>query len=167
MDNLSRQLGFLRNIRVLIVLALIAAFLATTTYTVMSESSVHGLTAKIFYVDLYCAVNQATSAKTVTFYIVASVWSSASLRTSMTNVVFSLSADGTGLGTSPAQGKSWDPGQGASYTLTFSDSSLSPLALPKASVLILAVSAQVTAGIVSVQVTASDTSSQSFGNTTC
>ncbi len=163
----SGRLRHLRNVRVIIVLVLIIAFLVTTSYAVMSDSSVRGLATKIFYVDRYCAANAATSAKTVTFYISASVWSSSSIHTSISHVTFSLSSDGASLGTFNATDKSWDPGQGASYTLTFPDPALNSLSLPRASNLVLAVTAQVSAGITSARVTASDSSLQSFGNTSC
>ncbi len=114
---------------------------------IMSDSSIRGLSTKIFYADRYCETNPATSAKTAKFYLSTSVWSSSSLHTSISQVVFSLSVDGTELGTMSAADKSWDPGQGASYQLTFLDPALTPSSLPLASNLVLAITAQVTAGI--------------------
>ena len=167
MLSVSRRLRYLRSIPVLIILVLFAAFLVTSTVALMSDTSVHGLTTKVFYVDRFCETNPATSTKTVKFYIVASVWSSSSLPTSINHVKFSLLADGANVGTFNATDKSWSPGQGASYTFTIPAPALNPFSLPAKSNLVLSVTAQVSAGIASAQVTASDSSVQSFGNTSC
>src|SRR6266849_491117 len=93
------RLSILRNVRALIVLALAIVFLATTSYAVMSDTSVHGLATKIAYANRYCAANAQGLSKNVTFYVLASVWSTSSLPTSLSSVEFSLSVDGTNLGT--------------------------------------------------------------------
>ncbi len=163
----SGRLTFLRSLRVIIVLVLVIAFLAATSYAIMSDGSVRGLSTRIFYVDRYCETSPATSVKTVKFYLSASVWSSSSLHTSISQVAFRLSADGTDLGTVTVPDKSWDPGQGVSYTLTFVHPGLNPSSLPLSSNLVLAVTAQVTAGMATSTVTASDSSVQRFGNSSC
>ncbi len=82
-------------------------------------------------------------------------------------VTSSLLADGANVGTFNATDKSWSPGQGASYTFTIPAPALNPFSLPAKSNLVLSVTAQVSAGIASAQVTSSDSSVQSFGNTSC
>ena len=167
MSGQTRKLSILRNLRVVVVLALVFVFVATTTYTVMSDSSVHGLSTKISYSNRYCATSTATLAKNVTFYILASVWSTSSLHTSISSATVSLMVDGKNLGASQVPPSSWDPGQYATFTLTFQDPTASPQSLPKASTLTLSVTAQASAGIASAQVTASDKTVQTFGNTSC
>lgn len=166
---MGRSLGlqYLRNIRVLIVLLIVGAFLATASFAVMSDNSVYGLTTRIFYAYRYCSTNPATTAKTVTFYVVASVWSSSSLHTSISQVAFALSVDGVSVASLNEIGASWDPGKGTSYQLTFASPVLNPLSLPATSTLAISLTAQVSAGIASALVTTSDTSQQNFGNTSC
>jgi len=105
--------------------------------------------------------------KTVTFYILASVWSTSSLRTSISKVSFSLAVDGFGLGASQVSDSSWDPGQYARYNVTFIDPQESPTSLPLSSTLTLAVTAYASAGIAASSVSASDQSLQAFGETSC
>ncbi len=153
----------LRSIRVLLVLALLVVFLGGTVYGVMSDMSVRGLTVKVFYVSRYCTVNPVTLAKTVTFYVVASVWSASSLRTSISQVKFRLSADGAFVGSLGETDSSWDPGKGTTYQLTFMNPALDPSSLPATSTLLLALTTSVNAGIASSLVTTSNTSVQTFG----
>src|SRR5437867_9760117 len=111
----SGRLRYLKNIRVLIVLLIIIAFLATTSYTVASETSVRGLTTKIFYASRFCTTPTGSSAKIVTLSITAGLWSSSSLHTSVSQVTYSLSADGVNVGSFNAKEASWDPGGSATY----------------------------------------------------
>jgi hypothetical protein len=157
----------LRKTHVLLVLALLVVFTVGTAYAVMSDISVRGLTIKIFNVSRYCTVNPTTQAQTVTFYIVAGVWSASSLRTSISQVTFSLSASGVFLAVLGGTDGSWNPGQGTTYQLTFLTPSLNPLSLPSASSLVLALTANVKAGILASAVTTSDTLVQNFVNTSC
>lgn len=163
----NSRLGQLLNVRALLVLALLAVFSVGTAYAVMSDMSVRGLTVKVFNVSRLCTINPATQAQTVTFNIVALVWSASSLRTSISKVTFSLSANGLFLGSLSGTDRSWNPGQGTTYQLTFVTPSLDPLSLPSVSSLILALTANVKAGILASTVTASDTLVQNFGNTSC
>jgi hypothetical protein len=151
----------------MLVLVLMVVFLVITAYGVMSDYSVHSLSTKISYVSRYCTTITSTLAKNVTFYILASVWSASSLHTSISDVVFSLTVDGTNLGTLTSPPSSWNPSGYASLSLTFPDPTTSPQSLPSTSTLILSVSAQATAGIVSAPVTASYKTVQVFGNTAC
>ena len=167
MSGKTGKLSILRNLRVVIVLALVFVFVTTATYAVMSDNSIHGLSTKISYSNRYCATSTATLAKNVTFYILASVWSTSSLHTSISSTTVSLMVDGKNIGASQVPSSSWDPGQYATFIVTFLDFTASPLSLPLASTLTLSVTAQASAGIASAQVTASDKTVQTFGNTSC
>jgi hypothetical protein len=161
------KMASLRNIRVIVILALVVVFLVTVSYEVMSDTSVHGLTVKTFYVSRYCTSSPAAQGGIVTFFVVASVWSSSSLHTSISQVSFSLSADGLKVGSLNETNASWDPGTGTSYQLTFANAGLSPFSLPATSNLVLSLTAQVSAGLSNAQITTSDSSTQNFGNTSC
>jgi len=167
MSEEKSALRYLKIWRVILVLALIIVFFGATIYGVMSDTSVHSLTTKIFYASRYCTSPSGSSQEKVTFSISASVWSSASLHTSITQASFSLQVDGTGIGTLNAPDGSWDPGKGAPYQLIFSTIALNPLSLPSSSNLVLSVTGQVSAGIITDQVTTSDSSVQNFGSTSC
>ena len=167
MSEEKSVLRYLRNWRVILVLVLIIVFFGATIYGIMSDSSVHSLTTKVFYASRYCTTPSGSSQKKVTFSISASVWSSASLHTSISQVVFSLQVDGIGVGTLNATDASWDPGKGAPYQLVLSTVAVNPLSLPASSNLVLSVTGQVSAGIITDQVTASDSSVQNFGSTSC
>ncbi len=167
MSKGTGRLSILRGFRAIIVIILAVVFIAATTYSLMSDASVHGLATKILFANRYCATSPSTLAKTVTFYVLASVWSTSSLHTSISNVVFTLSVNGLDLGTSRGQDSSWDPGQYARFNMTFTDPQVSPTALPLTSTLGLAVTAFASAGVASASVTASDRAVQIFGNPSC
>ena len=167
MSEEKSALRYLRNWRVILVLVLIIVFLGATIYGVMSDTSVHSLTTKIFYASRYCTSPSGSSQRKVTFSLSVSVWSSASIHASITQASFSLQVDGIGIGTLNAPDGSWDPGKGAPYQLIFSTVALNPLSLPSSSNLVLSVTGQVSAGIITDQVTTSDSSLQNFGSTSC
>jgi len=167
MSNGTRPLSILRGVRAIIVVILAIAFLATAAYSVMSDGSVRGMTTRITYANRYCTTSPGTLAKTITFYILASVWSTSSLSTSISGVTFSLAVDGVNLGTSHVSDSSWDPGKFARFNMTFTDPQASPVALPATSTLVLAMTAYATAGIATASVTASDQVIETFGNTSC
>jgi len=167
MSEEKSLLRYLKNWRVILILVLIIVFFGATIYGVMSDTSVHSLTTKIFYASRYCTTPSGSSQKKVTFSLSASVWSSASLHTSVTQASFSLQVDMIGIGTLNAPDGSWDPGKGAPYQLIFSTVMLNPLSLPSSSNLVLSVTGQVSAGIITDQVTTSDSSIQNFGSTSC
>ena len=167
MSEEKSLLRYLKNWRVILILVLIIVFFGATIYGVMSDTSVHSLTTKIFYASRYCTTPSGSSQKKVTFSLSASVWSSASLHTSVTQASFSLQVDMIGIGTLNAPDGSWDPGKGAPYQLIFSTVALNPLSLPSSSNLVLSVTGQVSAGIITDQVTTSDSSIQNFGSTSC
>src|SRR5215831_13056618 len=99
MSNPAKRFSFIRGLRALVILALIVVFAATTTYGLMSDASVHGLITRISYANRYCVGIPGTSAKNVTFYVLATVWSTSSLHTSISSASFSLSNGGAPLGT--------------------------------------------------------------------
>ncbi len=156
-------IGSLKNPKTILVIVLLIIFTGATTYAIMSDISVHGLTVRMYGVSRSC-----TSNRVVTFSINnAQVWSTASLQTSLTHVSFSLAADGVTVGTQTAPDKSFSPGQSASYTLTLSNPAIDPNSLPQGSHLILSVTALVSAGIYSSYLTTSDPQSETFSGQTC
>ncbi len=167
MSNGTGPLSILRSVRAIIVIILVIAFLAIAAYSVMSDSSVHGMTTRITYANRYCTTSPGTLVKTVTFYILASVWSTSSLHTSISGVAFSLAVDGVNLGTSQVSDSSWDPGHYTRFNMTFTNPQASPIALPATSTLVLAMTAYASAGIAAASVTASDQAIETFGNTSC
>ena len=167
MSKFARRLSILRGVRAIIVVILATVFLATATYSAMSDGSVRGMTTRITYANRYCTTSPGTLVKTVTFYILASVWSTSSLHTSISSVAFSLSVDGVNLGTSQASDSSWDPGQYARFNMTFTDSQASPVGLPSTSTLVLAMTTHATAGVAAASVTASDQAIETLGTISC
>src|SRR5712692_6805737 len=110
------------RIRALIIIILIIALAAaTTTYAVMSDTSVRGLTVRMSNPSRTCSIDPLTDAKIVTFSLSALVYSTQSLRTSISQVRLQLSADGVALGTMNETDKAFDPGQGTSYALFYRD----------------------------------------------
>src|SRR5712692_6852502 len=99
MSEEKSALRYLRNWRVILVLTLIIVFLGATIYGVMSDTSVHSLTTKIFYASRYCTSPSGSSQKKVTFSLSASVWSSASIHTAISQASFSLQVNGMSIGT--------------------------------------------------------------------
>lgn len=159
----TQALGTSR-VRALIVVIIILAFAAASTYAVMSDVSVRGLTVRISNPTRTCPIDPLTDTKIVTFYLSASVYSTQSLRTTVSQVRLQLSADGVALGTKNVTDKAFDPGQGANYALSFQDPALDPSRLPASTTLVLAITAQVSAGIYSMKITASDSQTVSSGN---
>ncbi len=151
------------RVQFLVIIILIVASAAATTYAVMSDTSVKGLTVKIFNPTRTCPIDPLTDAKIVTFSLTALIYSTHSLRTSISQVRLQLSADGVALGAVNATDRAFDPGQGTSYPLLFKDPALDPSSLPASSKLVLSITAQVSAGIYSMKVTASDSETVSLG----
>lgn len=151
------------RIKALIIIILVIAMAAATTYAVMSDTSVKGLTVRISNPTRTCRIDPLTDAKIVTFSLSALVYSTHSLRTSISQVRLQLSADGVVLGTMNETDRAFDPGQGTSYALIFKDPALDPSSLPASSRLVLAITAQVSAGIYSMKITASDSQAVGLG----
>lgn len=148
------------------MIALLAILAGSTTYAVMSDNSIHGLTVKMYNVSRVCIPNSSNTAKIVTFKIGnALVWSTSSLQTSLTHVNFNLTADGFQVGAVAGKDASFGPGQSASYSLTFQNPAIDPGSLPPSSRLALTVTALVSAGLYSSWVTAFDSEIEIFGPT--
>ncbi len=167
MSESRKVLQYLRKTRVIIAVLLILVYAGATAYYVLSETSVRGLTVKIYSASRNCTVDPETSQQVVNYSVTALVWSSTSLQTSLRNVQFTLSVDRVAVGVQAGTAASFAPGGGATYSLAFKDPSLSPTLLPQSSELLLTISADVQAGIVGSSLTRSDGLSQDFGSVTC
>jgi len=159
--------GRVSNLRFLLVLVLIGVYAGGTTYYVLGDTSVRGLTVKIFYVSRSCSPNSGLFGTAVSYDIEAGVWSTHSMRTTISNVKFTLFADGVNLGTVDGGARSFDPGKSAGFTLKFNDPHLDPHSLPSSSTLVLTISASVGAGLSSSSLTRSDSLVQAFQSTSC
>jgi len=155
------------SIRGLAVLFMLIVYGGVTTYYVMSDTSVRGLTVKMFCVSRSFPPDSGVFDRVVTYNIQTSVWSTHSLRTSLSSVQFSLTVDGTKIGTSNETGASFDPGNSAPFNLTFKDLTVDPNSLPMSPELVLSITATVTAGIVTSTLTRSDSLVQDFASPSC
>lgn len=126
--NVLRSFG---KTRVLIALALVIVYAGAATYYVMSETSVRGLSVKVYSISRFCTVETGSSTEVVNYLVGASVWSTTSLQTSLNNVKFALSVDGVEIGVLNQTSASFSPGGGVPYSLTFQDPSVSPALLPR------------------------------------
>ena len=149
----------------IVAVVLILAYSAAATYGVMSDTSIRGLTVKMFNVSRYCTTSQ--SVKTLNYNLRGSIWSSSSIRTSLSHMSFMLSVDGSVIGTNSQGDSSFGPGQGVPFNLTFTHPTLNPTLLPLSSVLALSLSAMVAAGLYSSPEAASDITTQTFSSTGC
>jgi hypothetical protein len=127
-----------------LVIILLLGFAGVATYAVLSDNSIHGLTVKFYNVSWSCA--SGSTGATYTFESVV-VYSSASLPTSLSHVLFLMSTNGVEVGNVTAQDSSFSAGQSASYTLTFTNSALDPTSQPTAPLIGLTIDAYVAAGI--------------------
>ncbi|OLD11229.1 MAG: hypothetical protein AUI93_05020 [Crenarchaeota archaeon 13_1_40CM_3_52_10] len=149
----------------IVAIVLILAYSASAAYGVMSDTSIRGLTVKIFNVSRYCTTNQ--SLKTLNYNVRGSIWSTSSLQTILSHMTFTLSVDGSVIGTGSQSDTSFGPGQSAPFNLTFTHSTLNPTILPISSKLVLTLSATVSAGLYSATEAASDNTLQTFASTGC
>ena len=167
---MPKRTGFLRSIasiRGLAVLFLVIIYGGVATYYVMSETSVRGLTVRMFYVSRFCTPDSGTFDQVANYEIQASIWSTHSLRTSLNSIQFSLSVDGRTVGTSNQSSVFIDPGNSAPFVLGFQDLGVAPSSLPRAPELILGITATATAGMVTSTMTRSDVLTQEFASTGC
>lgn len=150
----------------IVIIVLLIGFAVLTTFAVMSDNSVHGLTVRFSYVNRFC---NTTATQTVLTYLThpVIVYSSNSLETTISHVTFTMSVGGTLIGSTAAGDASFGPGQSYSYFLEFSNSTLDPNSQPLNSQVVLTITAQVSAGLLSSRVTASDTESIHFSSQTC
>jgi hypothetical protein len=159
-----RSLGGLKFI---VAIVLILGYSAVAAYGVMSDTSIRGLTIKMFSFSRYCTAAQPTSPKTLNYNIRGATWSASSLRTSLSHMTFTLSVDGLVIGTGSQNDASFGPGQSVAFNLTFTHPTLNPNILPLSSTLVLTLSATVAAGLYSATEAASDNTLQVFTSTGC
>jgi hypothetical protein len=158
--------AFFRSPKSILIIVLLIGFAGTTTFAIMSDNSVHGLTVRFSYVTRFC---NTTGTQTILTYLThpVIVYSSNSLQTTISHVTFAMSVGGTRIGTTTAGDASFGPGQSYSYFLAFSNSALDPRSQPLNSQVVLTISAQVSAGLLTSQVTSSDTETIHFSSQTC
>jgi len=150
----------------IVAIVLIVAYSAGATYGVMSDMSIRGLTVKMFNVSRYCTT-PSDSLKTLNYNVRGSIWSTTSLQTSLSHLSFTLSVDGSVIGTATRGDTSFGPGQSAPYNVTFTHPTLNPTVLPLSSKLVLTLGAMGSAGLYSQAQSTSDSSVQNFGSSTC
>ena len=151
----------------IVAIILIIAYSASAAYGIMSDTSIRGLTVKTFNVSRYCTTSQSTTLKTLNYNLRGSVWSTSSLQTSLSHIIFTLSVDGLVVGTGAQSDASFGPGQSVAFNLTFTNPTLNPTILPLSSALVLSLSATVAAGLYSASEAASNNTFQTFGSTGC
>jgi hypothetical protein len=149
-----------------LAIILILAYTAGAAYGVMSDTSVRGLTVKMFNVSRYCTISPGPL-MTLNYNLRGSIWSASSIQTSLSHLTFTLSVDGSVIGTNSLGDSSFGPGQGVPFSLTFTHPTLNPTVLPLSSRLALTVTATVAAGLYSATETASDSTLQTFSSTGC
>ena len=160
----ARSLG---GWKFIVAIVLILAYSASAAYGIMSDTSIRGLTVKMFNVSRYCTTDQSTSLKTLNYNIRGSIWSASSLQTSLSHMTFTLSVDSLIIGTGSQSDASFGPGQSAAFDFTFTHPTLNPTILPLSSALVLGLGATVAAGLYSATEVASDNALQTFTGTGC
>ena len=150
----------------IVAIVLILGYSAAAAYGVMSDTSIRGLTAKTFSVSRYCTT-QSSSLKTLNYNVRGAIWTASSIQTSLSHLTFTLSVDGSAIGTNSQGDSSFAPGHSVPFNLTFTDTTLNPTSLPLSSRLVLTVSATVAAGLYSANEAASDSTLQTFSSPGC
>lgn len=166
MGEEKSPLELLRSPKSIVVIVLLIGFAGITTFAIMSDNSVHGLTVRFSYVSRFCNTTGIQPTLTYLTHPVI-VYSSNSLGTTISHVTFAMSVGGTQIGTTSAGDASFGPGQSYSYLLVFSNSTLDPRAQPINSQVVLTISAQVSAGLLTSRVTSSDTETIHFSSQNC
>ncbi len=151
----------------IVAIVLILGYSAAAAYGVMSDTSIRGLTVKVFDVSRYCTTNTSTTLKTLNYNVRGSIWSASSIQTSLSHMIFTLSVDGSVIGTNSQGDSSFGPGQSVPFNLTFTNPTLNPTMLPLSSKLVLSLSATVAAGLYSATEATSDSSLQTFASNGC
>jgi len=162
-----RKRGFLGGWKFIVAIILILAYSASAAYGIMSDTSVRGLTVKMFNVSRYCTANQSTGLKTLSYNVRGSIWSTSSIQTRLSHMSFTLSVDGLVIGTGSQSDASFGPGQSTAFNLTLTHPTLNPTILPSSSALVLSLTATVAAGLYSAAQAASDNTLQTFTSTGC
>ena len=151
----------------IVAIVLILGYSVAAAYGVMSDTSVRELTVKMFDVSRHCTTNPSTTLKTLNYNVRGSIWSTSSIQTSLSHLTFTLSVDGSIIGTNSQGDGSFGPGQSVAFNLIFPHPTLNPTTLPLSSRLVLTVSATVAAGLYSANEAASDNTLQTFSSTGC
>jgi hypothetical protein len=161
------KLGLVKRLsRYALVIILLLALTGIATYAVLSDTSIHGLTVRFYNVSWSCA-GGTTGPLTFTFGSVV-VYSSASLPTSLSHVLFLMSTNGIMVGNATRPNSSFGPNQSASYPmLSFSNSGLDPVSQPTSSLIALTIDAQVAAGFYSSPASASYSEMAHFSSPAC
>jgi hypothetical protein len=153
----------------IVAIVLILGYSVAAGYGVMSDTSIRGLTVRMFNVSRYCAT-QSNSLQSLNYNLKGAIWSASSIQTSLSHMTFTLSVDGLVIGTVSQRDASFGPGQSVQFNLTFTHPTLNPTKqtiLPLSSTLVLSLSATVAAGLYSTSEAASDNSLQTFTSTGC
>ena len=153
----------------IVAIVLVLGYSVVAAYGVMSDTSIRGLTVKIFNVSRYC-VTQSNSLESLNYNVKGAIWSASSIQTSLSRMTFILSVDGLVIGTGSQDDASFGPGQSVAFNLTFTHPTLNPTKqtiLPLSSRLVLTLSATVAAGLYSATEAASDNTLQTFTSTGC
>ena len=150
----------------ILAIVLILGYSAAAAYGVMSDTSIRGLTAKMFNVSRYCTT-QSSPLRTLNYNVRGVMWSASSVQTSLSHITFTLSVDGLLIGTTTQGDASFGPGQSVPFNLTLTHPTLNPTMLPLSSKLVLSLGATVAAGLYSATEAASDSTTQAFTSTGC
>jgi hypothetical protein len=163
----SRKRRSIGGWKFIFAIVLILGYSSAAAYGVMSDTSIRGLTAKMFDVSRYCTTNPSTTLKTLNYNVRGSIWSASSVQTSLTHLTFTLSVDGFVVGTISQGDGSFGPGQSVPFNLVFTHPTLNPIVLPLSSRLVVTVTATVAAGLYSSNQVASDSTLQAFASSGC
>jgi len=144
----------------IVAIILILGYSAAAAYGVMSDTSIRGLTVKMFNVSRYCTT-QSSSLRTLNYNVRGAIWSASSVQTSLSHITFSLSVDGLLIGTATRGDTSFGPGQSVPFNLTLTHPTLNPTKL------VLSLGATVAAGLYSATEAASDSTTQAFTSAGC
>jgi len=161
-----RKRRFLGGWKFIVAVVLVLGYSAAAAYGVMSDTSMRGLTVRMFNVSRYCTA-QSSSLRVLNYNVRGAIWSASSIQTSLSHVSFTLSVDGSVMGTATQSDTSFGPGQSVSFDLTFTNPTLNPTMLPLSSKLVLSLSATVAAGLYSSTEATSDSTIQTFDSNGC
>lgn len=151
----------------ILAIVLIIAYSAGAAYGIMGDASTRGLTVKVYNVSRSCTVGLSNTQKSLSYSLTGAIWSSSSLATSLSHLTFTLSADGSVIGTATGSDGSFGPGQSSTFNISFINPTLNPTILPRTSQLVLDLTATVASGLYTSIESTSDTVLQSFGSTLC
>jgi len=113
----------------IVAIVLILGYSVAAAYGVMSDTSIRGLTVRMFNVSRYCST-QSNSLQGLNYNVRGAIWSASSIQTSLSHMTFTLSVDGLVIGTGSQNDASFGPGQSVAFNLTFTHPTLNPTILP-------------------------------------